>query len=138
MVKLARFVRGVFGAQAAFGLYVAVSVMWTIKSQGIGTWVVPFMIFLMSGFSLVNGIAWWALRKGKPTAAGWAIAARFVNFPLIPIGTAFGIAGLCAFSRPGIAAQAAVSSNATPIQGNHTNKLPLPPLTILPGPLLTL
>ncbi len=138
MVKLARFVRGVFGAEAAFGLYGAVSVMWTIKSQGIGTWVVPFMIFLMGGFSLVNGIAWWALRKGKPTAAGWAIAASCVNLPLIPIGTAVGIAGLCAFSRPGIAAQAAVSSNAAPIKGDGTNKFAGAAVTILQGAFVIL
>ena len=138
MVQLARFVRSVFGAEAAFGLLGIVSLMWTIKSESVESWVVPVMIVLMGTFSLVNGIAWWALRKGKPTAGGWAIAASGLNLPLIPLGTAVGIAGLCAFLKPDLVAKAAVSSTTSPIKGDGTNKFAGAAVTILQAALLIL
>jgi hypothetical protein len=36
----------------------------------------------MALFDGVSGIAWWMLRKGKPSARGWAIVASVMNAPL--------------------------------------------------------
>src|SRR5258707_272681 len=106
MVQLARFVRSIFGAEAAFALLAIASLNWRFDAETVWGWVVlPIMIALLGTFGLVNGTAWWTLRKGKPTARGWAIAASVLNLPLIPIGTAIGIAGLSVFLKPGLVAK---------------------------------
>src|SRR6185437_13163636 len=51
----------------------------------------------------VFAIAWWALRKARPHARRWAIAASLLNLPLIPVGRLLGLAGLVVFSRQEIA-----------------------------------
>src|SRR5260221_4321059 len=139
MVQLARFVRSIFGAEAAFALLAIASLNWRFDAETAWGWVVlPIMIALLGAFGLVNGMAWWALRKGKPTAGGWAIAASIFNLPLIPLGTAVGIAGLCAFSRPGVVAQTAISSSAASIPGDGTNKFAGAVMTILQAAFLIL
>jgi hypothetical protein len=138
MVQLARFVRSVFGAEAAFGLLALASLTWRIDFESAGSWVLPFMIVLMGTFSLVNGAAWWTLRKGKPTAGGWAIAASVLNLPLFPLGTAIGIAGLSAFFKPALVAQTAISTSAVSIPGDGTNKFAGAAVTALQTGLLIL
>src|SRR6266853_2048502 len=105
MVQLARFVRSIFGAEAAFALLAIASLNWRFDAE---------------------------------TAGGWAIAASIFNLPLIPLGTAVGIAGLCAFSRPGIVAQTAISSSAASIPGDGTNKFAGAAMTILQAAFLIL
>ena len=139
MLQLARFVRSVFGAEAAFGILGIASLMWRIDPESAGSWIVlPVMIVLMGVFSLVTGVAWWTLRKGKPTAGGWAIAASVLNLPLISLGTAIGIAGLSAFLKPGLVAQTAISTSAAPIPGDGTNKFAGVAVTVLQTGLLIL
>jgi hypothetical protein len=138
MVQLARVVRSVFGTEAACGIFGIASLLWRIQSDPLESWGLAIMVVLMGAFTLVTGGAWWALRKGKPSAGGWAIAASCVNLPLIPIGTAVGIAGLCAFSRPNVAAQTAVSSHAPSITGDGTNKFASGAVTLAQAGLLLL
>src|SRR6266849_4077394 len=116
MVQLARFVRSVFGTEALLALLAAASWTWRIEPESLGGWLVlPIMFAVFATFSLVNGMAWWTLRKGKPTARGWAIAASILNLPLFPLGTAIGIAGLWVFLKPDLVAKTAGSSSAAPI-----------------------
>jgi hypothetical protein len=37
---------------------------------------------LMAVFDGASAVAWWTLRKGKPSARGWAIAASVLNLPI--------------------------------------------------------
>src|SRR5260370_557211 len=67
----------------------------------------------------------------------WRIRCQGAKCSLGPCGGGV-IAGLCACSRPGIAAQAAVSSSAAPIKGDGTNKFAGAAVTILQGAFVIL
>lgn len=49
---------------------------------------------------LISFIAWWALRKGWPSARPWALLASVIGMFEGSLGIAAGIAGLIAFWRP--------------------------------------
>ena len=95
---------------------------------------------------ILPAIAWWTLKKGKPSARGWALAASLSNFPLpipglgdlrswsllarsfhIPVeilGAAIGVAGLVAFSRRQVGPPAADQPRPQPLRlpGDGTSK----------------
>jgi hypothetical protein len=67
---------------------------------------------LFVSLNLLPAIAWWTLRKGKPSARGWAIAASLINLAWVPLVASctesgamllalLGVCGLVAFwARP--------------------------------------
>ena len=90
---------------------------------------------LSAGFAVVFGIevvlaavstmAWFTLRRGKPSARRWAIAASLASLPVAGLGTIAGILGLIVFSRRDVVELTALKS--TPEQprlpGDGTSKL---------------
>lgn len=58
--------------------------------------------------TVVFGMAWWTLGKGKPSARGWAVGASLLSLPVLGIGTVAGLFGLAAFSRQERVAQLAL------------------------------
>ena len=72
--------------------------------------------------SLLATIAYWKLRKGHPSARGWALAASVTNLGQFGFQTLVGIIGLLAFSRKDISAQ--ISKHVAfeaPVEGDGTN-----------------
>ena len=88
--------------------------------------------FLLSSWSylghgvigLVSLIAWWALRKGWPSARIWALAASVIGmFVSGPLGIGIGIAGVIAFWRPTTVSKVAGSpATAKRLAGDGTSR----------------
>jgi hypothetical protein len=103
---------------------------------------------IMATFDATSAVAWWTLRRGKPSGRAWAIAASIMNLPIpvlshlrvsnvvanmlhIPedvIGIVIGVAGLVAFWPQKAIAQVAKSIPAhvpkpVRISGDGTSKL---------------
>jgi hypothetical protein len=103
---------------------------------------------IMAIFDATSAIAWWTLRKGKPSGRAWAIAASIMNLPIpvlshmrfsnvvanmlhVPedaVGILIGVAGLIAFWPQGATAQIAKTNPARSpkpvrIAGDGTSKL---------------
>jgi hypothetical protein len=103
---------------------------------------------IMAIFDATSAMAWWTLRKGKPSGRAWAIAASIMNLPIpvlshlrfsnvaanmlhIPedvIGIVIGVAGLIAFWPQGAKAAVAKSIPARApkpvrIAGDGTSRL---------------
>jgi hypothetical protein len=74
--------------------------------------------------TVVCGMAWWTLRRGKSSAHAWAIAASVFCLPLLGVGTVIGIAGLIVFSRREIVVEVAERpKQKTPrLPGDGTSK----------------
>jgi len=103
---------------------------------------------IMAVFDATSAVAWWTLRKGKPSGRAWAITASIMNLPIpvlshlrvsnvvanmvhVPedvIGIVIGVAGLVAFWPQNASAQIAKTSPARApkpvrIAGDGTSKL---------------
>jgi hypothetical protein len=140
MRQLGRIMRFVFGFEALGSL----SAIFTLLRMHAGPDSEPAMrrVFVfglaVAVLGLVTGAAWFSLRKGRPSARGWSIAASVLNLLLFPIGTIAGVAGLIAFSERSVVAEIAASSKKrhTPIAGDGTNKYSGFILAVLQVPLL--
>jgi hypothetical protein len=99
--------------------------------------------------ALLNGMAWWTVRKGKASGRGWAIAASLslilLSIPIFASGffawkytpikflmglfvigasmMAFGITGLVAFARSDAMAQPVVAAKPPRIAGDGTSNM---------------
>jgi hypothetical protein len=141
MRTLRNFVRFWFGLQALgfvvsmLSLGVLMLVPERFQSFGLDrTMIFPLIAagIVMIIFDGTSGVAWWMLRKGKPSARYWAIAASLLNLPFPVIshlrisnvmagfahvpeawaGTVIGIAGLIAYWSKNSTAQAAIRTPA--------------------------
>jgi len=135
MVQLAKFVRFCLGLQAWLILAAPVLAMalllrafdYPVHLPG-GASVERQMLRL--GFDsllgLVSGVAWWALRRGWPSARYWALAASALSLPFGKISIVTGLLGLYAFWRPEVvkAVSTKVDPNAAPkhLAGDGTHK----------------
>lgn len=143
MVKLAKFLNWCFALTALIVGALCLLSLWSylhsphsrIASLTAGK--AGVLVFLFGGqiaVAIVFGMAWWAVRKGKRTARGWAIAASaaeivFSSVPMLAKGspiwlvTAMGVAGLIVFSRRKVLAEIAVSAESLPrLPGDGTSK----------------
>jgi hypothetical protein len=170
MLKLRRFLCGFFGSIALFFLIVSFGSVKNLLdfSRGFdmyGEWpyetltekLISIAAFVLGMFiiaiplvmTFLNGMAWWRIKKGKPSARGWAIAASLslilssitIILPLramwkyFPVGIsigllvlcgvmiALGIAGLVAFGRRDSMAQPVIAAKPPRIAGDGTSRL---------------
>ena len=157
MNTLARLMRYLFGLQALAGLIGLVGVVCfplilMTRDADPDAQAITLRFMAVHGtaalWDVAPGIAWWKLRKGKPDAAGWAIAASLLCLPLpftgiledaqlhahcwvifatlahIPhqfLELAVGITGLAVFLRPE-AIQLAAEPKPERIQGDGASK----------------
>jgi len=136
MLKMARWVRYWFGLQplilASSVFYSLYSARQTVQSQGmepeeatylwVGMGIVSVFAAAIAG---VSAAAWFTLRRGKPGARAWAIAASVVSLPVFGIGTIAGILGLVVFTRRDVVARMAADAKKveTPrVAGDGTSK----------------
>lgn len=136
LLKIARWVRYWFGLQAlvvlsslGFFLYNT----WKILQEngldaetGIRFWVgLGLVAPLEVAIAGVSARAWYALRRGQPSARGWAITASVLSLPVAGIGTIAGIFGLVVFTRREVVSQMAIhpSLERPRLPGDGTNKL---------------
>ena len=94
------------------------------------------LIPLMLIGAAVFATAWWTLRTGKPSGQRWAIIASILSLPVLGIGTAFGIAGLIAFSRKEMVAAVALRAEPPRLPGDGTSRAGDVILLIAAGVLL--
>jgi len=126
LVKIARWVRYWFGLQPLI-------ILSSMVFYSYGLWKdhpelglkVAIIVSIEIIIAAVSGMAWHALRQGKPSARRWSVAASILSLPVAGIGTIAGILGLVTLTRRDVAAQMAVKH--TPEQprvpGDGTSKL---------------
>src|SRR5579863_8066967 len=111
MVAIGKLVRWYFGFQALFCAALLVGqpyVFWklaasrSIDPENLHNGILGTAILspLLLGATVVFGMAWRNLAKGRPSARGWAVAASLLSLPFVGIGTVAGLFGLAAFTRP--------------------------------------
>ena len=120
LVKVARWVRYWFGLQplvAASSMYFICSNTWKLYQEYgpndplvvKGMWVALGLVLpLEIAIAAVSARAWFTLRRGRPSARGWAIAASLVSLPVPVFGTIAGILGLVAFTRRDVVEKMAI------------------------------
>lgn len=136
MLKIARLIRYWFGLQPLVllsSLFFFFYNTWKMAlAEGLepellrGLWVgLAVVLPVEAAIAGVSGMAWWCLRKGKPSARAWAIAASLVSLHVLGIGTIAGTLGLVVFTRKDVAAKMAVKARgaeAPRIPGDGTSK----------------
>jgi Zn-dependent protease len=132
LVKVARWVRYWFGLQplvAASSMYFICSNTWRLfQEYGPNDLLVVKGIWVGLGLVAIGGVsarAWFALRKGRPSARGWAIAASLASLPVPVFGTVAGLLGLVAFTRRDVVEKMAVqpAQERPRVPGDGTSKL---------------
>jgi hypothetical protein len=143
METLGRWVRFVFGLQAFMitllpaSLYVAAQFYFLARNpapsphpmpQGVldalsaSVWHCARLGFI----GLLSLAAWWALRKGRPSARVWALTASVASIGNGGFGLLVGLAGVIAFWKAGSAAsvggKAAEVAPHKPVDGDGTHK----------------
>ena len=134
MRKIARCLRYWFGMQALFFLLVVLAAPFIMMNAAWSGKVEPdrltrfwidsiALLVLCAAAGTVLARAWWTLSKGTRAARKWAIAASLLNLPVLGLGTAAGILGLIAFTRPGVAAGIASPPARPRIPGDGTSRI---------------
>jgi hypothetical protein len=99
MVKLRKFLRGCFANVALISLMVTATTVPALFSprllQAAGHIETGLLLFFLMPpvVAFVNGMAWWALRNGKPSGRWWAIVA---SISLLALGVLFLLADFAA------------------------------------------
>jgi hypothetical protein len=147
VAPIARFVRYCFGLEALDLIRTVPGVVFALiyfarvsfDPVAYRSWhALPFLGLTAASLvvDLAAARAWWTLRKAKPSARGWALAASILNIALaIPVGAlmdirvaligcALGVAGLIAFWRPfPEPAWAAVPRKPAKLSGDGTSRI---------------
>jgi hypothetical protein len=133
MEKLGRFVRWFFGMQALLVLaipYLAYTFARLFLIAGahrpMARPVVAHALLTLAiygAISITSALAWWALKKGWPSARIWALVASVSCLPSRHLSTLVGLAGLAVFWRKDVVrAMADSATRALHTEGDGTHK----------------